>query len=128
MFKVIGSKSGAADCTGTDPPTNTRAKIPSFNDILTKWHCDPPTTTCGHPNRRLSGQRVRHFGDLEPTQLGRFDVRAMAGDALGELGKAIGIAGIKVGIVERGLIGGNGGFKTFDLGRKAIVIALVLVG
>src|SRR6185437_8390723 len=64
---------------------------------------------------------------FQPAILCRFDLGAVAGDTLGQLGKAAWIAGVEVGVGKRSFVGGDFGHKTIDLTRQAIVIALVLV-
>ena len=56
---------------------------------------------------RLAGQRLSQFSHFQPAQLGRLDIGAVAGDALGQLGEPLRISGEEVGIVQRLLVGGN---------------------
>ena len=50
---------------------------------------------------RAALELLGHFGDLEPAHFGRFDVGAVARDALGELGEALRVARVEVGVGER---------------------------
>ena len=56
---------------------------------------------------RAPGELIRHLRHLQPSEFSRFDIGAMAGNAFGQLGEALWVAGEQVGIVERLLIGGD---------------------
>src|SRR3546814_19799682 len=58
----------------------------------------------------------------------RSDRGAVAGDASGQVGKALWIAGKEVGVVQHPFVGGDRRLKPIDFPRQPVVVALVLVG
>ena len=50
------------------------------------------------------------------------------GTSLGELGESSRVVGVQIGVREGSFVRGDLGLQPFDLGRQAVVIALVLVG
>src|SRR6185369_1364212 len=78
---------------------------------------------------RLSArQRVRHLRHLQPAELGRFDLGAVASDALGQSREPGWVARVKISVVQSGFVGRDLRFQPLDFARKAIIVALVLVG
>src|SRR5207248_2416887 len=73
-------------------------------------------------------ERLCQFSNLEPANFRRFNLGAIARDALGELGEAIVIAGVEVGIGQRRFVRRNLGLQALDFAREPIIVALILVG
>lgn len=77
---------------------------------------------------RRPGQLLGHFRHLQPAQFRRFDLGAVACDALGQFRETPGIAGEQVGVVQRLLVGRDRRFEPLDLAGQPVEVALILVG